>query len=119
MNENHYGIDSFFGLSHGKSIKIMTARTPSLGKMDAQAPVSSGLAQRKQPERLFSQAVSPKVQVLKQICDLRAKRHTTATGAPLRFKQSIRKGAFFVGGTTISVPLTPDAFFAIINAERW
>ena len=49
-------------------------------EMDAQARVSSGLAQRKQPERLFSQAVSPKVRVLKRGCAESAKRHTTATG---------------------------------------
>ena len=63
-------------------------------EMDAQAPVSSGLAQRKQPERLFSQAVSPKVRVLKQICDLRAKRHTTATGGASK-KFRTRKCADF------------------------
>ena len=68
-------------------------------EMNAQAPVSSGLAQRKQPERLFSQAVSPQVRVLKQICDLRAKRHTTATGSPLWLKQSRRWRLF----TAVSV----------------
>ena len=64
--------------------------------MDAQAPVSSGLAQRKQPERLFFQAVSPQVRVLKQICDLRTKRHTTATGGASKRKSVHESGRIFV-----------------------
>ena len=69
---------------------------PLIIEMDAQAPVSSGLAQRKQPERLFSQAVSPQVRVLKQICDLRAKRHTTATGGASKRKSVHESGRIFV-----------------------